>query len=389
MIMMKGTLMKAFLVVSFMPMGSGTVNAALTTTDPLLLLAVSNGSALVNDKIGNETNKMSEIGLLQNSIGIQFNAIKTWEDKYNSYLKTANGYAEALKAGTTLYTDAMVAIRNIRDIKKAVEENPQGLAANLVMSDIYMETVTEFIKTFRILEYSITGEKSDNGPLVPTPAAPPNITPGCVITTVTIKNDSGKDIAFDGKICFVLYGTLADGSYSGYFREKGICTGGDYTIPAGGSKTYTVVFEDNGQGPREVLGMPFADKSQSGQYKSNNCFYIGGSGFTCENMSPGATFEDGGSYTMSVDSDTKEWTGGDGGDNMLNGKERTMMLWSICDRMDELNKKLRMLCMSLWYYRLEDVWNYATRGLLDRDVGDIANESLRRWKRAYEISMSM
>lgn len=255
MIMMKGTLMKAFLVVSFMPMGSGTVNAALTTTDPLLLLAVSNGTALVNDKIGNETNKMSEIGLLQNSIGIQFNAIKTWEDKYNSYLKTANGYAEALKAGTTLYTDAMVTIRTIRDIIRAVEKNPEGLAANLVMSDIYLETATEFVKTFRILEYSITGEKSDNGPLVPTPAAPPNITPGCVITTVTIKNDSGKDIAFDGKICFVLYGTLADGSYSGYFREKGICTGDDYTIPAGGSKTYTVVFEDNGQGPREVLGI--------------------------------------------------------------------------------------------------------------------------------------
>ena len=110
---------------------------------------------------------------------------------------------EALKAGTTLYTDAMVTIRTIRDIIRAVEKNPEGLAANLVMSDIYLETATEFVKTFRILEYSITGEKSDNGPLVPTPAAPPNITPGCVITTVTIKNDSGKDIAFDGKICFV------------------------------------------------------------------------------------------------------------------------------------------------------------------------------------------
>ena len=387
--MVKIAFIRSFLVASLLTAGCGKMTAALTTTDPLLMLAVANGTALVNNQISEETSKMREVGLLQNSIGLQFNAIKTWEGKYNSYLKTARGYAEMLKAGSTLYLDAMVTLRTILEIKRAVKANPEGLAANLAMSNIYIETAMEFIKTFRMLKYTITGEKSDSETLVPTPAAPPNITPGCVITTVTIKNNSEEDIAFDGKICFVLYGTLADGSYSGYFREKGICTGGDYTIPAGSSKTYTVVFEDNGQGPREVLGMPFADKSQSGQYQSNNCFYIGGSGFTCENMSPGATFEDGGSYTMSVNSDTHEWTSGGGGENMLTGKERTMMLWSLCDRMDELNKKLRLLCMSLWYYRLEDVWNYATAGMLNKEVSTIAKESHRRWMRAFEISMAI
>ena len=75
--------------------------------------------------------------------------------------------------------------------------------------------------------------------------------------------------------------------------------------------------------------------------------------------------------------------------NMITGKERTMMMWALCDRMEELNRKLNVLCMSLWYYRLEDVWNYATRGLLDRDMSDVADESFRSWKRAYEISMMM
>ena len=226
--MVKVTIRRLFLVVAFLAAASQTVTAALTTTDPLLTLAVANGTALVNNKVSNETDKMTEIGLLQNSIGIQFNAIKTWEDKYNSYLKTANGYAEALKAGTTLYTDAMVTIRTIRDIIRAVEKNPEGLAANLVMSDIYLETATEFVKTFRMLRYAVA-------------------------------------------------------------------EGGEY--------------------------------------------------------------------------------------NMLTGKERTMMMWALCDRMEELNRKLNVLCMSLWYYRLEDVWNYATRGLLDRDMSDMADESFRRWKR--------
>lgn len=214
--------------------GHGTAQAALTTTDPLLLLAVGNGTALVNDRISTETDKMTQVGLLQNSIGIQFNSIKTWEKKYNSYLKTAEGYAETLKAGTTLYADAVLTLQRIMDIRKAVSANPQGLAANLAMSNIYVETATEFIKTFRMLRYAIA-------------------------------------------------------------------EGGEY--------------------------------------------------------------------------------------NMLTGKERTMMMWALCDRMDALNRKLNILCMSLWYYRFEDVWNYATRGMLDRDLATIAGDSFRRWKRVYEISL--
>ena len=234
---MKGkNFLKTIIAASLLMAGNMTARAALTTTDPLLLLAVANGTALVNGRISTETDKMAEIGLLQNSIGIQFNAIKTWEKKYNSYLKTAEGYAETLVAGTTLYSDAVQTLQRILDIKKAVQRNPEGLAANLAMSNIYVETATEFVKTFRMLRYAVA-------------------------------------------------------------------EGGEY--------------------------------------------------------------------------------------NMITGKERTMMMWALCDRMEELNRKLNVLCMSLWYYRLEDVWNYATRGLLDRDMSDVADESFRRWKRAYEISMMM
>ena len=234
---MKGkTFIKVIIAASLLMAGNMTARAALTTTDPLLLLAVANGTALVNERISTETDKMAEIGLLQNSIGIQFNAIKTWEKKYNSYLKTAEGYAETLVAGTTLYSDAVQTLQRILDIKKAVQRNPEGLAANLAMSNIYVETATEFVKTFRMLRYAVA-------------------------------------------------------------------EGGEY--------------------------------------------------------------------------------------NMITGKERTMMMWALCDRMEELNRKLNVLCMSLWYYRLEDVWNYATRGLLDRDMSDMADEIFCKWKRAYEISMMM
>lgn len=232
--MTRKRLFKVMMCLSMALATSHTAKAALTTTDPLLLLAVGNGTALVNDRISTETEKMTETGLLQNSIGIQFNSIKTWEKKYNRYLKTATGYAETLKAGTTLYADAVLTLHRILDIRRAVQKNPQGLAANLAMSNIYVETAMEFIKTFRMLRFAIA-------------------------------------------------------------------EGGEY--------------------------------------------------------------------------------------NMITGKERTMMMWALCDRMDALNRKLNVLCMSLWYYRLEDVWNYATRGMLNKDLGDIADDSFRRWKRAYEVSM--
>ena len=234
--MKKRRLFKAVLTAMILMAGHGTATAALTSTDPLLLLAVGNGTALVNRQISEETDKMSEIGLIQNSIGIQFNAMKTWEKKYTSYLKTAHGYAEMLKAGSTLYMDAMMTMHNIMDIKRAAAKNPKGIAANLAMSNIYVETATEFIKTFRMLRF--------------------------------------------------------------YIAE-----GGDY--------------------------------------------------------------------------------------NMLTGKERTMMLWELCDRMDELNKKLRLLSMSLWYYRLEDVWTYATAGMLDKEISTIADESFDRWFHAWEVSVAM
>ena len=353
------------------------------SVDPLWEAAVMTGTKKVMDQYNTQNTKLLEMTALQNTMALHFNAMKEWRRKENAYLKVA-GYAEAVQAGSRLTAEGVRTIRDLMDLKKVMQRNPEGIAATLSMNNLYIETIVEFIKTYRMLKCVVMGQEGDEEPLVPMPAAEPNITPGCVITTVTINNNSSKDIAFDGKICFVLYGTLADGSYSGYFREKGICTGGDYIIPAGGSKTYTVVFEDNGQGPNEVLGMPFAESSQSGHYQSNNCFYIGGSGFTCENMSSSSTFERGGSYTMSISGDTHEWTGGGENNSMLTGKERVEMIWNLCDRMEELNAKVRKLILSVAYYRVKDIWAFYTRGMFDRHKSDIAENCLERWNRVQD-----
>lgn len=76
-----------------------------------------------------------------------------------------------------------------------------------------------------------------------------------------------------------------------------------------------------------------------------------------------------------------------GPENMLTGSERSKTLWALEDKLKEFQKKLNHLYMSLRHYNLVHVWECATAGMIERDVSEIAGQSLRDWKkRAKEIS---
>jgi hypothetical protein len=74
-------------------------------------------------------------------------------------------------------------------------------------------------------EIVIGANSSASEPVNPQPATQ-NVT-----TTVTIKNNSGAAKTFDGKICFLTYGTY--NNYTGYFTVMGTCSGSDFTIASG------------------------------------------------------------------------------------------------------------------------------------------------------------
>ena len=67
--------------------------------------------------------------------------------------------------------------------------------------------------------------------------------------------------------------------------------------------------------------------------------------------------------------------------NMLNGAERSQIMWQLTDKLTAFNKKLNRLYLSISYYTMTDVWRSATAGMLNRDNADAANEALRHWKR--------
>lgn len=208
-------------------------SAQIGESNPSQYAAMETGTEMINSSVGKQTTAMRKTGTLQAAIAAEFTQMKSWESKYNSYLKTANGYAEQLKAGCNLYAEGVMTLRHIYEIQKACSANPEGIAASISMNNLYMETVTEFVKTYRTLKKSIA---------------------------------------------------------------------------QGGSA------------------------------------------------------------------------------NMLNGKQRTELLWAINTNLYDLNAKLRQLAISIAFYNLKDVWNRATAGMTERSHGEIAEEALDRWKRARRVS---
>ena len=205
----------------------------VSQSNPEQVVVINEGEKKLNDEVSEQTAGMQKTAAIQGTIAAEYTVMKGWESKYNSYLKTARGYAESIKAATTLYAEGVETLRNLYDVYRASNDNPEGIGASVAMNDLYIETAAEFIKTFRLLKT---------------------------------------------------------------------------TVAAGGKL------------------------------------------------------------------------------NMLNGAERTEMLWQLSDNLAVLNAKLRLLAISIAYYNFTDVLKKATAGMTDRSHGQIAADAFDRWNRAMGIA---
>lgn len=68
--------------------------------------------------------------------------------------------------------------------------------------------------------------------------------------------------------------------------------------------------------------------------------------------------------------------------NMLNGAERTQLIWNLERELEQLNSKLRRLAVSISVFSFEDVWNRAIAGKIDKSNGMLALEARNRMRRA-------
>ena len=101
--------------------------AQIAASNPLEWVALAEGNELINGQIDKQIKGQTQTAVLQNSIAAEFNRIHQWEKEYNSYLKTASGFASSLKACTHLYNDGVRIFLTLGKLGKAIKNNPQNM----------------------------------------------------------------------------------------------------------------------------------------------------------------------------------------------------------------------------------------------------------------------
>lgn len=130
--------------------------------NPLEWVALGEGNEAINEKVSSQIKGQTETAVLQNTIAAEFKKIHEWEKKYSDYTKTASGYASSLKAASCIYDDALRIFITLGNLKRACEENPQGIVASIPMNTLYLETATELVSTFTLLRNAVAKGGSNN-----------------------------------------------------------------------------------------------------------------------------------------------------------------------------------------------------------------------------------
>lgn len=139
-----------------------TTEAQIAASNPLEWVALAEGNELINGQIEKQIKGQTQTALMQNSIAAEFNRIHQWEKQYNSYLKTASGYASSLKACTHLYNDGVRIFLTLGKLGKAIGDNPQGIVASMNMNNLYIETATELVSVFTLLNDAVAKGGTEN-----------------------------------------------------------------------------------------------------------------------------------------------------------------------------------------------------------------------------------
>ena len=136
--------------------------AQIAASNPLEWVALAEGNELINSQIDKQIKGQTQTAVLQNSIAAEFNRIHQWEKEYNSYLKTASGYASSLKACTHLYNDGVRIFLTLGKLGKAIKDNPQGIIVGMSMNNLYIETATELVSVFSLLNDAVAKGGKEN-----------------------------------------------------------------------------------------------------------------------------------------------------------------------------------------------------------------------------------
>jgi len=133
-----------------------------TAGHPIQYVIIAGETDSLQDKVNAQIRAQDTIAATAAFMIGEFSIMEGWESKYNSYLKTVDGYASALKAGTTLYSEGVKTLYWVNQVKKACAKNPQGIIATAALNRLYVEVAADIFKTYRLLGLCVAKGGSDN-----------------------------------------------------------------------------------------------------------------------------------------------------------------------------------------------------------------------------------
>ena len=129
---------------------------SLEENNPTQYVALELGYDSSGKNIKSQIRKQVAIAALQGAMYREQRRVRKWKGSYQDYLSNERNVGKAMAAGKNLYIQALRILDNLLLLKKAIQNNPQGIAANFPMNDLYMEVTAEFISTFRILQTTVS-----------------------------------------------------------------------------------------------------------------------------------------------------------------------------------------------------------------------------------------
>ena len=131
---------------------------------PLEWMALAEGNELINSEIEKQNQRTDQDRRCCRIQWLPSLTRYTNGREVHSYLKSVNGYASSLKACTHLYDDGVKIFITLAKLKAAIKNNPQGIVASMSMNNLYIETATELVSVFNLLNDAVewgNGEYAD------------------------------------------------------------------------------------------------------------------------------------------------------------------------------------------------------------------------------------
>ncbi len=158
---MKNTIKKLLCLTIVSMACMSDIKAGLVVSNPTEYIILTKGESDISTQEGAQIKSGAATAALQGTLVYMNDKIQSWQGKYNDYLKSAS-FGNALANGCVLVMDGIATMRNLYNVYVATSVNPSGGLASGLMTNLYVETASDFLSIYTTLKEVIKKGGPDN-----------------------------------------------------------------------------------------------------------------------------------------------------------------------------------------------------------------------------------